>query len=50
MLELKFAAAEPPGVFLDLHSKACICAGTHVTDFLILIHDPVTVLHHPQSP
>jgi hypothetical protein len=34
-------AAEPDDVLLDLHTVACLCRGFHVTDFLVLIHDPV---------
>ena len=35
------AAAEPDDVLLDLHTVACICRGFHVTDFVVLTHDPV---------
>jgi hypothetical protein len=41
VLEFKVMAAEPDEVLLDLHAVACICRGTHVTDFLVLIRDPV---------
>ena len=50
VLELKVVAAEPDGVVLDLHPVACICGGTHVTDLLVLTHDPGWVLHYPGLP
>jgi hypothetical protein len=41
VLEFMVTATEPDSIVLDLHPVACISGSAHVTDFLVLTHDPV---------